>query len=56
MSENKSANIKIKVPVLSFDEYQKMIEGKKPLPRNFKIREEDRERYLASIVFEEKKL
>lgn len=56
MSENRNANTRIEVPILSFDEYQKMIEERKPLPRNFKIREEDRERYLASIVFEEKEL
>lgn len=55
MSE-KNDNTKIEVPVLSFEQYQKMLAERKPFPRNFKIREEDKERYLESIVFEEKEL
>lgn len=36
MGESKNDSTKIEVPVLCFDEYQKMIEERKPLPRNFK--------------------
>ncbi len=57
MSENKNDSNKIEVPVLSFEEYQKMIAERKPFPpENYKIREEDKERYLASVVFDEKEL
>lgn len=56
MSENKNDNTKIEVPVLSFEEYQKMLAERKPLPRNYKIREEDKERFLASIGIREKEL
>jgi len=50
MSENKNDNTKIEVPVFTFDEYQKMLAERKPLPRNYKIREEDKERFLEYIT------
>jgi hypothetical protein len=56
MSENKNDSKKIEVPVLSFEEYQKMLVERKPLRRNYKIREEDEERYLASVILDEKEL
>lgn len=53
MSENKNDNTKIEVPVFTFDEYQKMLAERKPLPRNYKIREEDKERFLEYITKQE---
>lgn len=56
MSEIKNDNTKIEVPVLSFEQYQQMLAERKPFPRNYKIREEDKERFIASVVFDEKEL
>jgi hypothetical protein len=46
MSENKNENTKIEVPVLSFEEYKEIIAERKLLPKNYKIQEEDKERFL----------
>lgn len=47
--ENKNENKKINVPVYTFEEYVKMMEGGKRVAGPYKIAEEDTEKFLKMM-------
>jgi hypothetical protein len=50
MIENNNETPKRIVLVLSFEEYQQMIAERKQLPRNFKIAEKDKNKFIRNIT------
>ncbi len=54
MTENKNANPKREVPVLTLEEYKMIINEGKRLPKgNFKIAEKDKDRFLKDVTMGE---
>ncbi len=54
MSENKKEDEKREVPVLTFKEYHKILTERRALPPNYKIAEEDKDKFLEYITMLER--